>query len=661
MPNIQNASRLALRCAVVFASAGLALCIAPVAGANMGGACSTSGATGALKLYAVASRVNGVAPLAVFFDASGTTAAASKQPFHDLEYRWDFGDEKGSPVNGANWGTGSRANISSRNKSTGPVAAHVFEVAGNYTVALTVTDGSNSVSSRCVQIEVQEPDAVFAGSKTVCVSATGMPVPGVGGCPEGAGTAQESSFPVAIGKYAKTGRRVLFKRGDIFISTTEANITATGPGTIGAYGTGALPLIQMKGTPKESAPALGFSSRSTPKFADWRIMDLAFDGMSNPNSQGLGISPISGGVKQITLLRIAARNMSTAYGFGGDLINYWNNHGFPGHSIDQLFIVDSTSIAGTNTITSCYNAGNRLAFMGNDIDGGGNPKGSHVTRFPYLNKAVISNNNLSRPGFNRTIIKLHAPYWNAKVGVFDPAATIPPSSGADSTNYSAALNGDGYSKQIVISDNKFTDHANPWAVAVGPQDQWKDERVRDVIIERNWFVATATSQSFLAIWAADTTIRNNIFAAGSANVTGAMVTQWGIEPPSTNVHVYNNSFFTSYKSLANEVMPIQLGGAASNITVKNNLGYAPNSANSLTNMISGTGKSGFVASNNTSTKQLYGINPLFSVNPPMKPADFKPGKGSYAIGSGASVPVWSDFFMQHRPQGVIDLGAIELP
>jgi len=122
-----------------------------------------------------------------------------------------------------------------------------------------------------------------------------------------------------------------------------------------------------------------------------------------------------------------------------------------------------------------------------------------------------------------------------------------------------------------------------------------------------------------------------------------------------------NDNFTSYKSLSNEVMPIRIGNATSNITVKNNLGYAPNSANPFTSMISGTGKSGFVASNNTSTKQLYGTNPLFNVSPPMIPTDFKLSKGSYALGSGASVPVWSDFFMRSRPRSGFDLGAIVLP
>lgn len=47
--------------------------------------------------------------------------------------------------------------------------------------------------------------------------------------------------------------------------------------------------------------------------------------------------------------------------------------------------------------------------------------------------------------------------------------------------------------------------------------------------------------------------------------------------------------------IANEVMPIQLGNSTSNITVKNNLCYAPNSANALTSMVSGTAKSGFIA------------------------------------------------------------------
>ncbi len=47
--------------------------------------------------------------------------------------------------------------------------------------------------------------------------------------------------------------------------------------------------------------------------------------------------------------------------------------------------------------------------------------------------------------------------------------------------------------------------------------------------------------------------------------------------------------------------------------------------------------------------------------PPVAPSDFVPIAGSYAIAGGTSVPVWSDFLLQSRPQGVIDMGAMELP
>jgi hypothetical protein len=51
----------------------------------------------------------------------------------------------------------------------------------------------------------------------------------------------------------------------------------------------------------------------------------------------------------------------------------------------------------------------------------------------------------------------------------------------------------------------------------------------------------------------------------------------------------------------------------------------------------------------------------FTSMPPVAPSDFVPIAGSYAIGGGTSVPVWSDFLLQSRPQGVIDMGAMELP
>ena len=134
-------------------------------------ACDAAGPAthgGPIALSLVASRVSGVAPLTVFFDATGTTAAGTPRPFHDLEYRWDFGD-----AGKGRWSTGSTTG--DRNLATGPVAAHVFETPGTYTVNLT----ANAAKSSRV-ITVQDPDMVFSGTvvklgeMTAVVTATGI-------------------------------------------------------------------------------------------------------------------------------------------------------------------------------------------------------------------------------------------------------------------------------------------------------------------------------------------------------------------------------------------------------------------------------------------------------------------------------------------------------
>ncbi|MCR4305088.1 MAG: PKD domain-containing protein, partial [Gallionella sp.] len=140
-------------------------------------------------LSLVPARTSGVAPLAVFFDASATTdTGVTTRPFHDLEYTWSF-DDPGSGT----WANGAQPGVSSKNSATGPVAAHVFETPGAYTVTLTAFDGANSATTNTT-ITVQDPDAVFAGTNTVCVGATTTPVAGANGCPSGAQTVMQSNF-----------------------------------------------------------------------------------------------------------------------------------------------------------------------------------------------------------------------------------------------------------------------------------------------------------------------------------------------------------------------------------------------------------------------------------------------------------------------------------
>lgn len=642
---------------------------------NSGCMSTGSGTSGAITLAMSPSRLTGVAPLSVFFDATGTTATATTRPFHDLEYRWSFDDVPGSTVYGSTWTTGSRANVSSRNSATGPVSAHVYERPGTYYVSMTVIDGTNSVSNACTKITVLNPDdttigsgdGVFTGTNTICVAGwnspskttlSPTPTAGAGGCPAGANTVSEPSFPAAISAYAKTGRRVLFKRGDTFTAATQAVITAAGPGTVGSYGppTDAQPVIQMTG----NTNTLGFSSVFTPAFSDWRIMDLSFDGMGGSASAGIGLGSGNGGVRQVTLLRDHFQNFWTSIGFGLEAANMGNNAGHRGNTIDQLAVIDSTTTAGSNTVYGGYNAGNRVAFMGNSFDNGSVPTASHILRFPFLNKAVLCNNDILHEGSDRLGMKIHAPSWNATKGVLDTNATYP----ALNSNYSFDAAGDGYSKNILISENKFVDGTkNPWSISLGAQDQWSDERVKDVIVERNFFVANVASQASMHVVAREITVRNNVhdFSNGGKYQTGISVSQEGIIQASDQVRIYNNTYYSSFVAISgSEYHWIQVGtpsATVTNITAKNNLAYTPNTGSTEPAVILNYCGTCLTESNNSTPAQMKSATSPFTTAPPVILSDYKPAAGSYAIGGGVKVPVWSDLFGVAEP-ATRDMGAL---
>jgi len=594
-------------------------------GANNANASSTAisftigTGAGPITLSLNASRTSGVAPLAVFFDATGTTSpSVTSRPFHDIEYRWDFGD----PAVGATatWSSGSRAGVSSKNEATGPVAAHVFETPGTYTVTLTVTDGTNT-DTTTVTITVDNADDIFAAGNTICVGATTLPIGGAGGCPAGAAVLTQANFNTAINGNINTKKRLLFKRGDTFASTSDANIAVTGPGIIGVFGTGNAPIVNVTG----NNAAFRLSNQDTPTIKDWRIMDLEINGNSGPTSQGVYAE---GGINQITALRLNIRNVHFGFQFSGSILDSHNSSGHPGHTLwDQIAIVDSTisTLIGGGGGNGIYMTSQRLMLLGNAISN--STAAEHIVRLPNTFRGVLSNNTLSNPASDKHTVKMHAKVYG-----------VSPTS---------------FTEQIVLSDNRFTGGTgSAWIVAIGPQNAGDDERVRNVIVERNWFAPEADTQIPLVIWAQDVTVRNNLFdLTGNLIHVGAEVTQRGIEPAPANVSFYNNTF---YSNSTGNFIPIRFILGAGHIA-KNNLGYAPISTSR--DMISGTA----TIANNTSDAGIL-VSPGFASLTPSVPADFSLGSGSNALNQGAAVPVFSDFFRLSRPQnGGFDLGAMERP
>jgi hypothetical protein len=602
--------------------------------------CSTSGATSAITPSNVPSRFQGVAPLSVFFDASATTATATTKPFHDLEYRWSFGENLvtlAALPGGANWTNGSTKG--SRNTATGPVAAHVFETPGAYTIALTVTDGTNTVSNSCVQIAVQDPNTVFSGTNTICFSTSGT----FAACPAGATHVTTADFASAINTYQATGKRLLFRRTETFTAASSSSITKTGPGIIGTFDTGAAPTVQTTG----GGDVLLISSATTPGISDWRVMDLTFSG------GGANLVRAYGGFNQFLALRLNSIDMQVGVEAGEFYLDWWNTNGNPGHTVlKEWAVVDSSfNATAANTFNSAwrvYLIGEKNAIMGNFMDNVGT--GQHVVRSSYLNKGVINNNTLARPGSTQHALKLHGPTWcDTTVSTCNYLTDPLPTSVTGSNG--------GYTDMVVISDNKFIGAANAWTTALGPQNAQSDERVRGLIVERNWFVAGSGTNVAIISNAADSTFRNNICdMTGAAYHNCISVERRGVEPPPVAVRIYNNTF---YSNSSGDFIGVNITSAASNVSVINNLGSAP-SANNGPVMISGTGASGLVDLNNILNNSPAA---LFVTTSPVNPVDFSlKALPNPARDTGSTIPVLSDFFRTARPQnGVIDIGAVEGP
>ncbi len=567
-------------------------------------------AAGEITASLVPSRVAGVAPLHVFFDATATTAAATNRPFHELEYRWSFGD----PASGSWTSTSGMPNLS-RNQATGPVAAHVFETPGTYTVNLTVLDGEGA-ATRSVQITVTDPDTVFAAN-TLCVGASSAPVAGAGGCPAGAAVLASNDFDAAINNSIASRKRILFRRGDTFVAGSTASIRLNGPGLIGAFGSGAAPVVNAT----VNSTIIQLSSGSTPTIKDWRIMDLEINGNSGAATNAI---KAEGGIDQVTLLRLNIHHVHFGAQLSPDILTHYG----PEHRLwDQWAVVDSTvrnAIGGGGGYV-LYVAGQRLALMGNVLSD--SSAAEHVLRTPYVFKGVISHNDMSRPASEKHVVKMQ------------------------STSFPAAPT--GFTEQVVLSDNKFTSgDGGAWTVALGPMNAQSDERVKQLILERNWFAPHPGQHAALMVWAQDVTVRNNLFnLTGTASQTGMVVEQRGIEPLPANVHVYNNTF---YSSSIGSFRPIQFAEGAG-MVAKNNLGYAPLSTSR--SMVSG---SAIIERNTTNAGIL--LSPGFLGLTPVAPVDFVLGALSSALNAGAAVPVFSDFFRHDRPQGgALDLGASEGP
>lgn len=596
------------------------------------------GATNAATI--VASRTTGVAPLYVhFYDSEATVdSTPGVMPFHDYEYSWAYGD-----IESGVWGTSGK----SKNSDKGAVAAHVFDTPGEYTVTLTVRDSSGIVGTDTETITVTDPTTVFAGTLTTCVNPEGDA--DFTGCPSGATQLQEDTITdIDSTTYADNGMRILFKRGGEWTLSASPEWPSATTVHVGAYGTctgetiyGTCtndPLITM------TSGAGYFVSLSSK--TDWRIENIRFTGVKADD--GHDVTAGASRIRHTLLYKITATSMGSAVS--------WSNYRTNDDQYHDANAIVSCDLSNTADGVM-YVGSERLAVLGTNSR---DTDDSHSLRIFQAYQSVIAHNRLSGSDIEngvRIAMKLHGP-GEPYVGTFAETGT----------------NGLRYrSKFINIHDNVFGT-GGQYTVDIGPQNSEYDERISDVVFEKNKIVSDYGTASGLPTVASLTlagrymTARNNIIdGTGSTNDGYLGITcyrtgtEWDIDnddvlDPEDSVRgyrVYNNTIYNPEN--LNYHRAIVIGETASDVIIRNNYVSIPNTSGEKTLVSDGPGDS--TASNNVSTLTPYFTDPD---NETQLSRDFSlTESATEAIDQGYIVPVWDDFLGNNRTGGTYDVGAFE--
>jgi len=412
-----------------------------------GGGLLSSGSGGSSEVTPVlyASRTSGPAPLAVYFDGLATTAVDVSDPWRNLGYYFDFDDT----------GAGTWTN-NGRSKNTeygGPIAGHVFETPGTYEVLMSARRSDGEWAQDSIEITVTDPDTVFSGTNTICISTDTNTT----GAPAGATLlTNQTSWPTW-----QSNRRYLIRAGRDYESFGGIDVPrGVSNVQIAAFGSGADPIV-ASATAASSGPYSDFGL-AYPENVVFSDLDCT------------GIVAGTGPYRNVLWLRCKWNGTAEP----GEGIQFAYDAGYNATSgNDQLFwpecifFVDcGPSVAGENA--GLYGHGIGYMVMGHTA-----PRGPQHTMRPYnMRKSLIAHCDFTTFGGN-LVIKMQGIGTNFS----DFGRYLHQDSG-----------GDPYAYYNIIRANQIRDDDNDgiWAIAVAPENDEIGsgaQLVRDIITEGNTY------------------------------------------------------------------------------------------------------------------------------------------------------------------------------
>ncbi|MBI5724373.1 MAG: PKD domain-containing protein [Planctomycetes bacterium] len=578
-----------------------------------------------------ASRDSGVAPLAVFFDGTETKNLAGDD-YVGAHFEWDFGDSDSGI-----WATTGK----SKNLATGFVVSHVYEKPGAYTVTLKVRDiRGNASSPQKITITVEDPEKVFAGTNTRCVSKDGKFDGSPAGCEKnnGADLAGHLTWFNAAPK-----RRLLLRRGEKW-ECGPAVLTGEGPKLLGAFGEGENPVINFADSGTRFKEGLQGSGR------DWRVVDVGLvapetwkhDSSTGPNLNMCGRDNLA--------LRVNSQRGNVGVRMGGDNVFLQDSRVENSDYISIYTDGVNISISGCiphqiRNATSCVPERALLSknvyVAHNIVDG--SRKGLNFSLKWHSRNGVVTDNRLTvgtwrvdiatASGTSANLNHPLMPKTDDNLGrvLFERNVLIPNENPAKQKANGTGFGIDDHNDHIMVRNNLLYD------MCIGFEGGTK---CRDVHIYNN------------TVYMSDRTVGMTLGNADFLRISrGDEIADWNIR----------NNIMYSLHSGTNGTGALCVISEASKAALSNNLYFKPNSIR---------GDKLFVvrgAFYNLAEWQKLGLDAnskigdaLFESVDPSNEKFLVIKPGSPAIDAGVPVPVFEDFNRRPRTAGKApDIGAFE--